>query len=149
MKRKRILKIFIALFITIITFLLLNRLVEPKYSEDLVEGSMTSAYYDEDKNHEVIIIGDCEVYANFSPLVMYEEEGITAYVRGNSQQMIWQSYYILEETLKYETPEIVVFSVGGMKNADSENEAYNRLCLDQMKWSTRKNKCNKSINDRR
>lgn len=124
--------------IVIITFLLLNRLVEPKYSDDLVEGSMTAAYYEEEKNHEVIIIGDCEVYANFSPLTMYEEEGITGYVRGNSQQMIWQSYYLLEETLKMEKPKVVVFSVGAMKNAEKENEAYNRLCLDQMKWSKQK-----------
>ena len=138
MNKKNVIKIIVMIIIFIAIFLLLNRLVEPKYSTDLIEGSMTSSYYEEDKNHEVIILGDCEVYANFSPLVMYEEQGITSYVRGNSQQMIWQSYYLLEETLKYETPKVVVFSVGGMKNADKENEPYNRLCIDQMKWSKQK-----------
>ena len=131
------LKKFLILAIFIITFLFVNRLVQPKYSTDLEEGSMTAAYYKEDKNHELIILGDCEVYANISPMVMYEEEGITSYVRGNSQQMMWQSYYILEETLKYEKPEVVLLSIGGMKNSE-ENEAYNRLCIDQMKWSKQK-----------
>ena len=41
-------KIILVLAIFIITFLLVNRLVQPKYSTDLEEGSMTSAYYKED-----------------------------------------------------------------------------------------------------
>ena len=41
---------------------------------NLVEGSMIAEYYDDPKNHDVIFIGDCEVYANFSPMVMYEQE---------------------------------------------------------------------------
>ncbi len=131
------LKIFFMIVIFLITFFLVNRLVEPKYSTDLEEGSMTSAYYKEDKNHELIILGDCEVYANISPMVMYEEQGITSYVRGNSRQMMWQSYFILEETLKYEKPRTVLLSIGGMKNSEEE-EAYNRLCIDQMKWSKQK-----------
>ncbi len=131
------LKILFTLTIFIIMFLLVNRLVQPKYSTDLEEGSMTAAYYKEEKNHELIVLGDCEVYANISPMVMYEEQGITSYVRGNSQQMMWQSYFILEETLKYEKPEVVLLSIGGMKNSE-EDEAYNRLCIDQMKWSKQK-----------
>lgn len=105
---------------------------------DLVEGSMISQYYDEEKNHEVIFIGDCEVYANFSPMVLYQEKGISSYVRGSSQQMIWQSYYILKETLKYETPKVVVFNVNSMRYDEPVSEAYNRLTLDKMKWSPEK-----------
>ena len=110
---------------------------------DLVEGNMTYEYYDEEKNHEVIFIGDCEVYANFSPMVLYEEEGITSYVRGNSQQLIWQSYYMLKETLKYETPKVVVFNVNSMRYSQPVSEAYNRLAIDKMKWVKRKNRYNK------
>lgn len=138
---KRVFKIIIILIIFIILFVFLNRLLQPKYAETLVEGSMISQYYDESKDHEVIFIGDCEVYANFSPMVMYEEEGIKAYVRGSSQQLIWQSYYILEETLKYEIPKVVVFNVNSMRydrNSSAVSEAYNRLMIDNMKWSKTK-----------
>lgn len=134
-------KIIIILLLFIIVFLFLNRLLSPKYAETLVEGSMISSYYQEPKDHEVIFIGDCEVYANFSPMVMYEEEGIKAYVRGSSQQLIWQSYYILKETLKYETPKVVVLNVNAMrygKDSDKRSEAYNRLMIDNMKWSKEK-----------
>jgi inorganic pyrophosphatase len=69
---------------------------------------------------------------------MWEEYGITSYIRGSSQQLIWQSYYILEETLKYEKPKAVVFNVLSMKYGTPQNEAYNRMTLDQMKWSDSK-----------
>ncbi len=135
---KRVIKIIVILVIAILIFYLLNKLLMPKYMTDLVEGSMISQYYDEEKNHEVIFIGDCEVYANFSPMVLYQEEGITSYVRGSSQQMIWQSYYLLKETLKYEIPKIVVFNVNSMRYSEPVSEAYNRLTLDKMKWSKEK-----------
>lgn len=135
---KRVIKVFIIIIILLIIFFLINKLLSPKYMTDLVEGSMIAEYYDEPKNHEVIFIGDCEVYANFSPMVMFEEKGITAYVRGTSQQLIWQSYGILKETLKYETPKVVVFNVNSLRYNKPVSEAYNRLTLDKMKWSKEK-----------
>lgn len=138
---KNILKTIAILIIFIMIFIFLNILLKPKYATSLVEGSMIAEYYKEPKDHEVIFIGDCEVYANFSPMVMYEEKGIKAYVRGSSQQMIWQSYYILKETLKYEIPKVVVLNINSMrydKNSDKVSEAYNRLTIDNMKWSKEK-----------
>lgn len=134
----RKLRIILIIITFLIVFILLNMLLAPKYMTSLVEGSMISEYYEQDKNHEVIFIGDCEVYANFSPMVMYEEQGITAYVRGSSQQLIWQSYQILKETLKYETPKVVVFNVNSMRYGEPASEAYNRLTIDKMKWSKEK-----------
>lgn len=138
---KRTIKIIIILVVFLLIFVLLNKLLQPKYATSLIEGSMISQYYSEDKEHEVIFIGDCEVYANFSPMVMFEQDGIKAYIRGSSQQMIWQSYYILKETLKYEIPKVVVLNVNSMrydKNSDKVSEAYNRLTIDKMKWSQEK-----------
>lgn len=134
----KITNIIIIILISITLFYILNKLLMPKYMTDLVEGSMISQYYKEEKNHEVIFIGDCEVYANFSPMVLYGEQGITSYVRGSSQQLIWQSYYILKETLKYEIPKVVVFNVNAMRYSEPVSEAYNRLTLDKMKWSKEK-----------
>jgi len=116
-----------------------NRLFSPKYATSLVEGSMISQYYKEaGEGHDVIFIGDCEVYANFSPMELYRSYGITAYVRGTSQQLVWQSYYILEETLTYETPKAVVFNVNAMRYSEPVSEAYNRLTIDNMRWSRQK-----------
>ena len=111
----------------------LQRLLMPKYMSGVVEGAMVSEYYGEEKDHDVIFIGDCELYENISPMVLWEEYGINSYIRGTAQQLIWQSYYLMEETFAYETPEVVVFNVLSMKYDEPQKEAYNRMTLDGMR----------------
>ena len=122
----------------LVSLYLLQKLLVPKYMTGIVEGAMIAEYYDEEKDHDVVFIGDCEVYENFSPALLWEEYGINSYIRGSAQQLIWQSYYLLEETLQYETPEVVIFNVLAMKYNVPQNEAYNRMTLDGMKWSAAK-----------
>lgn len=117
---------------------LLNALFMPKYMSDIPEGALIAEYYKEETGHDVIFIGDCEVYENFSPDLLWREYGLTSYIRGSAQQLIWQSYYLMEETLKYETPEVVVFNVLSMKYGEPQSEAYNRLNLDGMRLSPQK-----------
>ena len=131
-------KILLVLLVFCILLSAVTILLQPKYMTDLVEGSMLSQYYREAGGHDVIFIGDCEVYANFTPLEMYRAEGITAYVRGSSQQLIWQSYYVLKETLEYEIPKAVVLNVNAMRYSEPVSEAYNRLTIDKMRWSDEK-----------
>ncbi len=136
---KKVLIVIIELLVFVTIFAFLNRLVAPKYTSSLVEGSLTSDYYKSGFNHDVLIFGDCEVYSNISPDIMFENEGILVYNRSNAQQMMWQSYYLLEEALTYETPKVVMLSVGGLRNGVNEiDEAYNRLAIDKMKWSSYK-----------
>lgn len=135
---KNVLSVTAVLLVFVVVLGLVTRLLQPKYMETLVEGSMLSQYYDEYGDHDVIFIGDCEVYANFTPMEMYRSHGLTAYVRGSSQQLIWQSYYVLKETLEYETPKAVVYNVNAMRYGEPISEAFNRLTIDQMKWSADK-----------
>lgn len=125
---------------------LLQLLLMPKYMVGKhQEGALIAEYYDNAKNNDVIFIGDCEVYENFSPITLWEEYGIPSYIRGSAQQMIWQSYYLMEETFRYETPKVMVFNVLSMKydtpestGKQSQREAYNRMTLDGMRWSSSK-----------
>ena len=135
---KDLLSVAAVLLVAALLLGLVTQLFQPKYMTDLVEGSMISQYYREAGGHDVVFIGDCEVYSNFSPMEMYRTNGITAYVRGSSQQLIWQSYYILKETLEYETPKAVIWNVNAMRYSEPVSEAYNRLTIDKMKWSDEK-----------
>ena len=138
MKTKKILTtVAVALFI-LVTLWFLQRLLVPKYMGDVVEGNFIAEYYDEEKDHDVIFLGDCEVYENFSPLVLWEEYGINAYIRGTAQQLVSQSYYVLEDTLKQETPDVVVFSVLAVPLNEPAKESYNRMTLDGLPWSRTK-----------
>ena len=137
-KLKTVLSVIAVLMAFAAVFCLVTRLLSPKYMTDLVEGSKISQYYGEAGCHDVEFIGDCEVYANYSPMEMYRSQGITAYIRGSSQQLLWQSYYILKETLNYETPKAVVLNVNAMRYSEPVKEEYNRLTIDNMRWSAEK-----------
>ena len=126
------------LLATVLCLGFLQMLVMPKYMKTSRDGALIAEYYREEPDHDVVFIGDCEVYECFTPPTLWQEYGITSYVRGSAQQLIWQSYYLLEETLKYETPKAVVFNVLSIKYGKPQNEAYNRITLDGMKWSSSK-----------
>lgn len=138
-------KLGIALSPFLAILILLQMLLVPKYMTHSPEGALIGEYYENAGNHDVIFIGDCEVYENFSPITLWEEYGITSYIRGSAQQTIWQSYYLMEETFRYETPKVIVFNVLSMKydtpestGRQSQREAYNRMTLDTMRWSSSK-----------
>ena len=130
MRRKVIVRGVVTTILVVISLFLLQKLLQPKYMSDVVEGRLIAEYYGEEKNHDVIFIGDCEVYENFSPKVLWEEYGINSYIRGSAQQLIWQSYYLLEDTLRYEKPDVVIFNVLSMKYDEPQKEAYNRMTLE-------------------
>ena len=128
-------KLTLIIIIFFVFIFLFGKLVSLKYISLYPEGSFISDYYKEKNNHDVIFLGDCESYTSFSPITIYNETGITSFVRGNSRQLIGQSFYVLSETLKYEIPKVVVLSVGSMQYDGQIKEEYNRLLLDKMRWS--------------
>ncbi len=138
MKSKKVIMGLLIVIIMIGCLWFLQRLLVPKYQTGIVEGSMIEEYYKDESSHEVIFIGDCEIYENFSPITLWEEYGITSYMRGSAQQLIWNSYYLLEDTLRYEKPKVAVFNVLSLKYDEPQSEAYNRMSIDGMKWSTSK-----------
>jgi hypothetical protein len=116
----------------------LQRLLAPKYMSKPFEGALAREYYADSHANTLIIIGDCEVYENISPVTLWEESGIPAYIRGSAQQLMWHSYAMLEDTLRYETPEAVLLSVLSMMYGEPQKEEYNRMALDGLRLSKAK-----------
>jgi len=137
-------KKMIVLAICVIIFLLalfgVQNLLMPKYMEASREGRLTQEYYSDAHRNDVLIIGDCEVYENISPVTLWEDFGIPSYIRGNAKQLMWQSCAMLEDALRCETPKVVILSVLAMMYGEPQrdSEAYNRLALDGMRWSRTK-----------
>ncbi len=125
--------------VIIVALYLFQKILMPKYVDNVVEGNLIKEYYkEENKEFDVVFIGDCEVYENFSPVTLWKKYGINSYIRGSAEQYIWQSYYLLEDTLKYYKPQVVVFNIQSLQFNESDSEAYNRMTLDGMKWSVSK-----------
>ena len=114
----------------------LGRLVRPKYASGItLEGSMVENWYaHRNEGHQVLFVGDCEVYESFSPVTLFDEFGATSYIRGSAQQLMWQSYYLIHEMLQTQTPRAVVLSVCSLRYAEPQSEAYNRMTLDGMRF---------------
>lgn len=136
--KERILSWSCAAVAVLLVWQLLTALLTPKYMTSIPEGALIAEYYEETTPHQVLFVGDCEVYENFSPVTLWQEYGITSYIRGSAQQLIWQSYYLLEEMIRRETPEAVIFNVLSVKYGTPQSEAYNRMSIDGMKWSSSK-----------
>ena len=135
--KKKIIAAICVLLAACILLAALTALLMPKYIEN-PEGRLVGEYYSQAGDNDVLFLGDCEVYESFIPAVLWEEYGITSFVRGSAQQLVWQSYYLLEEMLSYEKPRAVVFNVYALKYGEPQNNAYNRMTLDGMKWSSSK-----------
>ena len=126
---------FIILFIALAAA---SRLLEPKYMGGVYEGAMIKEYYADPAPHDVVFLGDCEVYENISTVTLWEKYGISSYIRGGPQQLIWQSYYLLEDVFRREAPGVVVYNVLAARVGAQTKEEYNRLNIDGMKLSPAK-----------
>ena len=90
-KNRTALRACASALIIALSLLLLQRLLTPKYVDDVVEGAFIAEFYEEEMSHDLLFIGDCEVYENFSPAVLWQDYGINSYIRGSAEQYIWQS----------------------------------------------------------
>lgn len=135
---RRTLCIVLAVLLLLSFLVAAGYVLRPKYRTQSPEGSLTAEYYADvaEVGHDLLFIGDCEVYESFIPAVLWQEYGISSYVRGSAQQLVWQSYYMLEDALRYETPQVVVFNVLSLKYGEPQKETYNRMTLDGMEWSS-------------
>ena len=138
MKTKRICSVIASAIVFCLSLAFFTRLLTPKYVTTLREGALVGEYYleaDKGREHQIIFLGDCEAYGSFIPAIIWENYGLTSFVRGSPAQRIWQSYYLLLDTLRYEKPEVVVLSVYALCHGESASEPYNRLTLDGMRLS--------------
>lgn len=115
-----------------------QRILMPKYTGSVIEGVFTEEYYRETLPHDLLIVGNCESYENISPMELWQSYGITSYIRGNANQLIPQSYYLLAEALKRERPKAVLLNVQAMSVDGQDTEEYNRMVFDGMRWSGEK-----------
>jgi len=134
---KRAASIIIAVIFFCMSFLGVQRLLTPKYMSHPFEGALTAEYYQSGFRNDLIIIGSCEVYSNISPVLLWEEFGIPAFIRGNPRQLMWHSRVMLEDALRHETPRAVLLSIQALMYGETphDNEPYNRLVFDGMRLS--------------
>jgi hypothetical protein len=133
-----ILKI-ILIFVLVVT---LNRIFMPKYIHENQDGRITQEYYPQKRYADVIFVGSSTVHSGVSPVILWEEAGISSYVRANASQTMWISYYMIEDAVKCHKPELVCLDTTFIKyDDDFVEEPSTRKALDGMRMSLSKIRC--------
>lgn len=144
MKAKRFLKeilipcaAFILIFSTLLSILTL--VFYPKWDSDESGGQMSGFYKEPENTLDVLFLGSCNMYTSISPVLMYEEFGITGYAFTCPDQELSTSYYYIKEALKTQKPKAVVLESLFFTQYNTKNrERYNRYALDYMPLTANK-----------
>ncbi|MCR5651713.1 MAG: hypothetical protein K6F86_11090 [Lachnospiraceae bacterium] len=123
-------------------FTVLDRIFMPKYVEENTDGNVTAEFYRADTPLDAVFFGSSTVYNAIAPDKMWNEFGFSSYTRASASQTIWQSYYLIRDTVHYNRPKLVTLDVSFMKyGEDFYEEASNRKTIDGMKLSFDKLMC--------
>lgn len=102
------------------------------------ESDEIHAFYNEPKDSiDVLFMGSSPMLRGVSPMVMWNQEGFTSYVRASALQAPSVTYGLMEESLEYQKPELVVLLCDNIfLDFDYvEREGDLRRALDGMKLS--------------
>ncbi|MDD6310919.1 MAG: hypothetical protein PUB09_03155 [Firmicutes bacterium] len=115
------------------------------------DTNQTATFYEtEEDSVDVLTVGASSVMVSFSPLRLYENTGITSYVRCSSVQAPPVTYLNVKESLKTQKPKLVVVSAYTLllEYDYDEYESWLRRGMDYKKLSIDKIKIAKAISDR-
>ena len=62
-------------------------------------------------NEDIVFVGSSHVYRNIIPQEIYDKTGMTSAMLSSSNQGMANSYYLLKEYMKHNTPQVVFVEV--------------------------------------
>lgn len=72
-------------------------------------------FYKLDKNTvDVMFYGSSHIYAGVNVARLWDDYGIAGYDLAGTMQTLWNTYYNMEETLKYQSPKVMVVDLYGL-----------------------------------
>lgn len=110
-----------------------SRVLAPKdnsYEAGMIEAEAHGVMAEPDDTIDVIILGDSEAYAAFSPLQMFQEQGFAAYTCSSSGQRITYANTILNRAMTNQSPTLVVFETNELYAPFSFNDIFMREFQD-------------------
>lgn len=129
--------IFCMLFWTVQEVFIPKRVFGREKSEPTT--NMIGGFYEEPENSfDVLLIGSSSMFCNVNPLVMFRNSGVPSYILGTSSQQLDATYFLLQEGLKTQKPEVVVIDVRSIVYQDNYSEAYNHFVFDYVPFSLNK-----------
>lgn len=145
-KRKLIAEILAAILLMSIILYCYNRIITPKYmygSSFPTSQTYIDFYNLEKDSIDVLFLGSSHATCAFSPAELYDKYQIKSYNLSCEEQNLITSYYWLKESLKTQSPQVVVLDCYMLYLFDKESLLNSRtICtrkaFDYMRWSGNK-----------
>lgn len=136
-----ILKIIIFIFFFLIFYSYTSKLFMHKENWRGDLSAIKSFYKHKKKTLDVVFLGSSHVYAGISNWQLWNEHGIASYNFSNSSQSLQMTYFMLEEVIRTQKPELIVIDLFGLVLPSNESsEGLNHANLDYIPLSRVKNK---------
>lgn len=101
--------------------------------------TMKEFYQLEEDTAQILLVGTSHNTMGFSPIECYKQTQITSFNLSTAKQPIELSYYLLEEALKTQSPEVIICDVANLFYKKSDiNIAKFRYVIDSMPLSMTK-----------
>lgn len=104
--KKRIIKAAAFLILAALLLQQLNRILSLKQEDGILP--MEIFYKQERDSIDVIFYGSSHTYSDINPAVLWKEKGIASFDLAGSLQPLWNTYYYMKESLKYQHPKVMV-----------------------------------------
>lgn len=87
---------------------------------------------------DILFLGSSQSFCSINPLILWKEEGISAYSLGSSAQDIYATKAYLEEALQSQKPKLVFLEVRNLVMLEKAEERWNRVAYDNLPFSFHK-----------
>lgn len=136
MRKKNYLKYIAVIIIAILLFYRLGWVLESDYDGN---KAMDGLYRMEKNTADVIFYGSSHIYAGVNTVDLWNEYGIAGYNLAGTMQTIWNTYYNMVESLKYQTPKVMAVDLYGALIEEEYNTSTNVIKnVSSMKFSLNK-----------
>ena len=107
---KKYFRLIVGILLAALIFVRLGNVLEANYDGN---QAMDGFYRSEEDTVDVLFYGSSHVYAGINVVSLWDEYGIAGYDLAGTMQTLWNSYYNMEETLKYQSPKVMVVDLYG------------------------------------
>ncbi len=110
-KMGKYIRLSVSIIIVLLVFARLGRILAANYDGN---QSMDGFYRMERNTADVIFYGSSHVYSGINTALLWDDYGIAGYNLAGTMQTLWNTYYNMEETLKYQSPRMMVVDLYGI-----------------------------------
>lgn len=104
-------KVSVSVVMALLIFMRLGYVLAANYDGN---QSMDGFYRLDRDSVDVVFYGSSHVYSGVNVAALWDDHGIAGYDMAGTMQTLWNSYYNMKETLKYQSPRLMVVDLYGI-----------------------------------